>query len=272
MSRLYSFAYLMGNGAGPLEAIGIAAETGYQAISFRLLPAADEELAPLLDDAALRRQVMASMAENGIGFLDAEMIRIPEGGTDPQRYAPFIDCIAEMGARHINVVFTDADRARTIDTFGQLCEMAAARGLTADLEFMPWTGVKTLAAARDIVDTVAHPAGAILFDCLHFDRAGAPMDELAALPPGYLNYVQICDGPPVWDPSDAELIRIARTARMIPGEGGIDLPGIVRNLPPGVAVSVEVPNRALAAELGRTELASRALAATKRLFNDGTTQ
>lgn len=272
MSRLWSLAYLTGNGADPLEAIAIAAEAGYQAISFRLLPATTtDRLPPLIDDVAQRRGVMASLAQNGIAFLDAEMIRIPEGGAELVRYVPFLDCLAEMGARHINVVFAETDRARSIDTFGRLCEMADTRGLTADLEFMPWTGVKTLAEARDIVEAAGHPAGAILFDCLHFDRTGAPMDQLAALPPGALNYVQICDGPAEWLNTDEDLIRIARTARLIPGEGGVDLPGIAGRLPPGIAVSVEVPNHALAERIGRTELARKALIATKALFNDGTT-
>ena len=71
--------------------------------------------------------------------------------------------------------------------------------------------------------------------------------------------------------TDEDLIRIARTARLIPGEGGIDLPGIARRLPPDITVSVEVPNHALARQIGRTELAQRALTATKALFNDGTT-
>ena len=270
MSRIYSMAYLMGNGAEPLEAVAIAVAAGYQAISFRLLPASPaDQLAPLIDDAGLRREVIAAMADGGIAFLDAEMIRIPEGGADPRHYVAFADCIAEMGARHINVVIADHDRARTIDTFGRICELASERGLTADLEFMPWTGVKSLHDAREIVDAVGHPAGAILFDCLHFDRTGAAMDELAALSPHHINYVQICDGPVEWENSDDELIRIARTARLIPGDGGIDLPAIIERLAGHVAVSVEVPNHRLAAEIGRAELAERALAATKALFGEG---
>ena len=209
MSRIWSLAYLTGNGADPLDAISIAAEAGYQAISFRLLPATPtDQLAPLIEDLAQRRQVIASMAENGIAFLDAEMFRIPEGGADLARYEPFVDCITDMGARHINVVIADTDRARTIDTFGHICEMAAQRNLTADLEFMPWTGVKTLADAREVVEAAGHAAGAILFDCLHFDRTGAPMDELAALPAGRLNYVQICDGPADWLNTDEQSTRL----------------------------------------------------------------
>jgi sugar phosphate isomerase/epimerase len=196
------------------------------------------------------------------------MIRIPPGGTDLARYLPFLDRIAEMEARHINVVFDDSDRGRNVDAFARICELAAARGLTADLEFMPWTGVKTLAEARAVVEGAGHPAGAILFDCLHFDRCGATLAEIDALPPGAINYVQLCDGPEAWEVSDEALVRVARTARLVPGEGGIDLPAILRRLPPGLPVSVEVPNHEEAARTGATALARRALAASKAMIAD----
>ncbi len=104
------------------------------------------------------------------------------------------------------------------------------------------------------------------FDCLHFDRCGAALDELDALPEGSINYIQLCDGPEPWDPSDAELIRVARTARLVPGEGGIDLPAILRRLPPGLPVSVEVPNHAEAARTGAVALARRALEASRTMI------
>jgi sugar phosphate isomerase/epimerase len=246
--------------------VRIAAEAGYDAISFRLLPAGPgDRPPPLVEDNALVAEVMAAMGEAGLFFLDAEMIRIRPGGADLARYLPFLDRIAEMRARHINVVFDDADQARNVDTFGQVCELAAARGLTADLEFMPWTGVKTLAEARAIVEAAGHPAGAILFDCLHFDRCGATLEELATLPPALINYVQLCDGPEPWRNSDEELIRVARTARLIPGEGGIDVLAILRRLPPGLPVSVEVPNHAEVARTGAVALARRALEASKAM-------
>ena len=132
----------------------------------------------------------------------------------------------------------------------------------------PWTGVKNLAQARQLVEAAAHPAGAVLFDALHFDRSGSTLDEFAALPRTLMNYVQICDGPVPYDRSDAELVRVARTARLIPGDGGIDLEAIARLVPKDILVSVEVPNHALAAQIGASELARRALLATKRLLGD----
>ena len=266
MSRTYSLAYLGANGAGPEEAIAIAAEAGYDMLSFRLLPASPGEvLPPWLEDAGFARRVTEAMHAAGLGFLDAEMIRIPDGGAETGRYLPFVERIAAMGARHINVVFDDADRGRQIDCFGRICEMAAEHGLTADLEFMPWTGVRTLGDARAVIEAAGHPAGAILFDCLHFDRCGSALDEISALPPGMVNYVQVCDGPAEWENTDADLVRVARTARLVPGKGGIDLDAILSRLPGGLAISVEVPNVEEAARLGRVALARAALEASRPL-------
>lgn len=268
MARNYSMGYLTGNGVDPVTAVRIAAEHGYQMISFRLLPAGPgDHPPPLLDDDQLLREVQAAMRDTGIQMADAEMIRLkPETRLD--EFTRFLDRIAQLNTRHVLVAIDDTDLSRAADNFAALCRKLAPYALTADLEFMPWTGCKNLAQARQIVEAADHPAAAVLFDTLHFDRCGATLDEFAALPHTLMNYVQICDGPVPYDPSDAELIRIARTARLVPGEGGIDLNAIATLIPKDMLISVEVPNHAQAAQIGASELARRALVATKRLLGD----
>ncbi len=268
MARNYSMGYLTGNGVDPVTAVRIAAEHGYQMISFRLLPAGPgDHPPPLLEDDKLLREVQAAMRDTGIQMADAEMIRLkPE--TRLEEFTRFLDRIAQLNTRHVLVAIDDTDLSRAADNFAALCRKLAPYALTADLEFMPWTGCKNLAQARQIVEAADHPAAAVLFDTLHFDRCGARLDEFAALPHTLMNYVQICDGPVPYDPSDAELIRIARTARLVPGEGGIDLGAIATLIPKDMLISVEVPNHAQAAQIGVSELARRALVATKRLLGD----
>jgi sugar phosphate isomerase/epimerase len=268
MKHLYSMGYLTGNGVDPVSAVRIAAEHGYDMISFRLLPAGPgDQIPPLLDDDPLVREVMAAMRDTGLTMSDAEMIRLkPE--TRLGEFDRFIERIAQMGARHVLVAVDDTELARTKQNFAALCERLAPYRLTADLEFMPWTGVKDLTTAREIVEAADHPGAAVLFDALHFDRCGSTLDDFQQLPRALMNYVQICDGPVPFDPSDAELIRIARTARMIPGEGDIDLQAIAALIPADMMISVEVPNHALAQEIGASEVARRSLLAAKRLFSD----
>lgn len=268
MTRAYSLAYLTGNGVDPVSAVGIAAEHGYDMVSFRLLPAGPgDSLFPLLTDDALLREVKAALRDTGITMADAEMIRL-NAGTALDTFTPFLDRITELGARHVLVAVDDPDPVRSQECYTALCTRLGTYNLTADLEFMPWTGVKDLAHARRMVEAAAHPAAAVLFDSLHFDRSSSTLEELASLPPGLMNYVQICDGPVPYDPSDAELIQVARTARLIPGEGGIDLTSIAALIPKDMTVSVEVPNHALAQAVGASEVARRALLATKELLGD----
>lgn len=265
--RAYSLGYLTGNGVDPVTAVKIAAEHGYDMVSFRLLPAAGESLHPLLDDDVLLTEVKAAMRDTGVTMADAEMIRLkPE--TQIVSFTPFLDRIAGLGARHVLVAIDDTDPARTQDNYSALCRRLGTYNLTADLEFMPWTGCKDLGAARRLVETADHPSAAVLFDTLHFDRCGSTLQDFADLPVSLMNYVQICDGPVPFDPSDAGLIAVARTARLIPGDGGIDLAAIAANIPPGMTISVEVPNHDLAARIGPSEMARRSLEATKRLLGD----
>lgn len=267
MTRAYSLGYLTGNGAGPVTAVKIAAEHGYDMVSFRLLPAGGETLHPLLDDDTLLAEVKAAMRDTGVTMADAEMIRLkPETVLDS--FTPFLDRIAELSARHVLVAIDDTDPSRTQDNYTALCHLLGSYSLTADLEFMPWTGCKDLAAARTLVETASHPAAAVLFDTLHFDRCGSTLQEFADLPHSLMNYVQICDGPVPYDPTDEGLIAVARTARLIPGDGGIDLAAIAALIPRDMTVSVEVPNHELAARVGPSEVARRSLEATKRLLGD----
>ncbi|WP_281684975.1 sugar phosphate isomerase/epimerase family protein [Thalassobaculum salexigens] len=266
-SRAYSLGYLTGNGVDPVTAVKIAAEHGYDMVSFRLLPAAGEPLHPLLDDDALLAEVKAAMRDTGVTMADAEMIRL-KPDTRLDSFTPFLDRIADLGAAHVLVAIDDTDPARTQESYTALCHRLGEYRLTADLEFMPWTGCKDLVSARRLVEAADHPSAAVLFDALHFDRCGSTLQEFAELPASLMNYVQICDGPVPFDPSDEGLIAVARTARMIPGEGGIDLAAIAAHVPPGMTVSVEVPNDDLAARLGPSEVARRSLEATKRLLGD----
>lgn len=64
----------------------------------------------------------------------------------------------------------------------------------------------------------------------------------------------------------ARLDEVARRARLMPGEGGIDLAGLARAIPPDTVISVEIPNHALAERMGAVERAARALRSTRAVI------
>lgn len=150
--------------------------------------------------------------------------------------------------------------------FARLCEMAARHGLTADLEFMPWTQVPDIAAATAIVAEAAQPNGGVLVDALHLHRSSGTAEAVSALPRTYVNYVQFCDGAVPFDPTDEGLIRVARGERLMPGAGGVDMIGLARAIPDDVTISVEVPHRILAEKIDAQGRAEMAMAATRAIL------
>lgn len=239
-----SLAFLTLPDVSPPAMIQAAAKAGFAAVGLRLLPAAfqGEGPYPILTDNALLTETLAALRDTGLAVADVEIIRLGEG-FDIAATLPFLDRAAQLGARHVLVAGDDRDEARLTDSYARFCAAAAQFNMTADLEFMPWTAVPDLPTARRIITAADAPNAGLLIDALHYDRAGATPDQVRDLPQDWINYVQFCDGPVDYDPSDEGLIAIARGARLMPGAGGIDLTGLARAIPPGVMVSVEVADR-----------------------------
>lgn len=263
-----SLAFLTLPGVPVPEVIRAAGAAGFTGVGLRLLPATPQEPAyPLLDDAGALREARAALDETGVRVVDVEIVRLkPE--TDVAAFTPFLERAAALGARHVLVAGDDPDHGRLTETFGAFCALAAPFGLTGDLEFMPWTKVPDLATARGIVEAAGAPNGGVLVDAIHFDRSTTTLAEIRALPHSRVNYFQLCDGPGQYDPSPEGLAALARTARLFPGEGAIDLAGLIAALPRDVPVSVEVPSLW---SHGRSpdEIAARAFASVRGVLDGG---
>lgn len=266
MPHPLSLAFLTLPGIPPARMIEAAAGAGFAAVGLRLLPAAlsGEGPYPLLTDDRVLADTLAALRDTGLGVADVEIIRL-NAGFDPESCLPFLERAARLQARHVLVAGDDRDLSRLTGSYARFCEAAAGFGLSGDLEFMPWTAVPDLATARRIVEAAAQPNGAILIDALHFDRAPTTLEEIRALPAGLINYVQFCDGPRRYDPSDDGLIAVARGGRLMPGEGAIDLTGLARAIPEGCMISVEVAD--LTNRLSPLDTAQRAARTTRAILD-----
>ncbi|MCP1198323.1 sugar phosphate isomerase/epimerase [Notoacmeibacter sp. MSK16QG-6] len=266
MTREYSLAFLTCWSVAPDVAVEIAAEAGYDAVGLRLLPAAPGEKAPaIMTDKALQERVSEALRHHNVRLADIEIARLGHA-TDIHQFEPFLDLGAKFGAKNILVAGDDDDHESLSRLFGAFCDLAAPYGLTADLEFMPWTGVKTLSQARSVVERADRSNGGVLIDALHWDRSGGTTAEVADMPPALLNYAQLCDGRKPFDPSTEAMIEIARGHRLPPGDGDIDLTGLVNALPETLTLSIEVPNAEIS---GRDEVfqwAERNLRQAKHLI------
>lgn len=252
----------------PPQMVRAAAAAGFAFVGARLLNGQPgRDLAPLMENPALRRETIACLHDAGMRVLDASGARLrPE--TDMAAFAPFIDAAAEMGARHVLATGDDPDEPRLAARFAELCELAGRSGLTVDLEFVPWMSIADLALAARMVRAVARANFGIAVDALHFDRSRSRPSDLAALPRTWFRYVQLCDAPGVWASDRASLLHAAVSERLFPGDGAIDLVGLLRALPPGIPIALEVPTATLARTAPAAERLQRAVAATRKLLVD----
>jgi sugar phosphate isomerase/epimerase len=243
MSRIYSLAYLTSHRCTPVEAIRIAAKAGYQSVGLRLWPNAPG--APqqcLLGQPAALKETQAALRESGIVVFDLEIIRLDET-FDLNRWDELFEIGAALQAKAVLVAADDREPARLCENYARLCEKIKPYGLTADLEFMPWTAVPDARSALTVIERAGHPSNAgILVDALHFGRSTTTLEDIRAIPRHLLHYAQICDAQAGLHFSTEELIHTARCARLLPGEGTIDLVSLFAALPDDLPVSVEVVN------------------------------
>ena len=243
------------------EQVSAAAQAGYSHVGLRLIPVAGQPVVHALDAAEVERR----LADTGVGVLDVEVFRLmPQ--TNVGEFEAVMATAQRLGATELLVHGADSSEARLIETFGRLCDLAAGYGLSANLEPMPWVDVSNLAKAMRILDGAARENGGLLVDAIHFFRAGDSPQALAKVPRRFLRYMQLCDARPERPADMQEIIRQARSDRLFPGEGGLDLYGLLAALPAGLPLSLEVP---VSKKMGPLERARRALEATRAILTMG---
>jgi sugar phosphate isomerase/epimerase len=261
----FSLAHLTVLSLPPPQVVEVAARTGYRYVGLRLLAVTPTPGYPLMDDKAAMRETKARMADSGIGVLDIELVRLtPE--TDVASLTPFLEAGAELGARYVLTAAYDPDRGRLIERYAALCRLAAPFGLNVILEFFPWTVVPNLSNAVHVVRAAGQPNSNILVDVLHFDRSNSTLDELERVPAELLPFVHLADAPAEKPTTTEGLIFTARSERLPPGEGGIDIAGILNHMPSGIPVALEVPMATLTSEVGPEEVARRVRKAAARVL------
>jgi sugar phosphate isomerase/epimerase len=259
MQREYSLAHLTVLSLAPRDMIGVAARAGYRYVGLRLNRVTTEEpLYPLITDRDLMRDAKARLRDTGIGVLDVELARMdPEH--DPESYRSLLDAAAELGARYVITQLPDPDRGRATERFAEICDLAAPMGLGIELEFPSWTQTPDLTESARVVRAVDRPNAGILVDMLHFDRSNSSRDLLKVLPGRWFRFAHVCDAPAEKATTLEGIIHTARSERLFPGDGGIDVRGILECLPPDIPYALEIPGDTLAARVGLEEYARLAL-------------
>jgi sugar phosphate isomerase/epimerase len=265
-SRPIGISHLTAPELAPPDLVRAAAACGCQAVGVRMIPVVPGGGAwRLMEDPALLRETRRAVAETGVGIGDLEIAMLrPE--TDVREFRSFLEAGAELSAKHVLVAGYDPEESRLVARFAEFCDLAAPFGLTADLEFMPWSNVPDLLTATRVVAVADRANGGVLLDPLHFDRSGGRIEDLAHVPRAQLHYWQICDAPGEKPASTEAMLHTARAERLFPGEGGLDLGSLIRAMPADLLVAIEVPKAELARSVGGAERVRRAAAATRDLL------
>lgn len=233
----------------PLELVPIAAEADCDGVC--LFVESPPGFGFPLVTPGMRGELRARLREHQVRVTNLEFFSLTEA-VDLERFRPALGLGAELGARLAVTHIHDPDPVRATDCLGRFAELAGEYGLQLGLEFMALTpGCTSLAAAAGFVRRVGCANLGIGVDALHLARSGATPAEVAALAPGMVAYAQLCDGPLL--PAGIEALDPARYAeeafdRLPPGQGVFPLAELLRALPPGAALDVEVPMPRLAAQ------------------------
>jgi len=179
--------------------------------------------------------IRRSLADHGIRHVEVEFLsdwdRDPG---DPRRaasdrvFAELLEAAAELGARNLKVsphlhVAPPPDVPRMRDAFARLCERARPAGANVIMELMPFTDVRTVATALEIVAGADQPNGGLLLDAWHVFRGGIDLADVAAIPARFVKGVELDDaGPASADPFDDTRFR-----RRLPGDGEFDIPAFL---------------------------------------------
>jgi sugar phosphate isomerase/epimerase len=181
-----------------------------------------------------------------------------------------------LGAPVVSVIGPGDDRfsvEQLAETFAGVCDRGAARGFTIALEVSPWKGNLDLATAVRLLELTGRDNSGLVIDSWHMFRGATPVVQLHAVPATAIASVQVSDAPRA---AQADLVAETMGARLLPGEGDIDLAEFLQSLDrqlgnqPGtrsgtVAVTVEVLNDQLRAQ-GPSDAARLTAQATRRVL------
>jgi len=269
MSRKFSLAYLTIPGTDPIEQIQIAAKAGYDCVGLRPIPMLlpNEPLFQFDKDPTLYKAIKKTLSDTGIQVLDIELARVRED-IKIESYESVFAASAELGATDVLSSIWTSNMDFAAEQFAQICDLAARYNPRVNLEFVTFSGVPGLSGALKLLNTVKRSNAYLMVDTLHAHRSRVTPEALAAVDPSLYGFIHLCDGPHAIPPlEDPEMIGVAREGRLYPGDGGIDLKGMLQVMPEN-PISIELPNSKEIEARGALGHAIRCLEKAKELLAD----
>ena len=210
------------------------------------------------------RGLSAPVVEALLGWETGDPSAIDEGCT------PTLDVAAFYGAETVAAVTISP----TLDSFdaaasglAHLAARAAERGLRVCVEWLPWSGIPSIAAAWKLLQATGRDDVGLVVDTWHWLRqAGGPdLDTLRAIPGDRVHVLQVNDTTAT---GDEDLFAECMAKRRLPGDGEVAFGRLLETRDEIGADPIwgpEVFNTELMA-LGPDEMARRLAAASRALL------
>lgn len=234
-----SLAHLSELAVAPADLVELAAKAGLASISLRTMAASPGGIEYPLRANAEQTEVRRRVDATGVAVMYIELVSL-SGDTDFDACDAMLDVGAAIGATRLVAAGDSSDFSLVADRMAELCDLAKPYGIAVDLEFMPFRAVRSFADAVTVVTRAGQSNGHILVDALHVFRSNSDLAAIRAADRALLGTFQICDAPRE-PPPQAELAVEARTRRLIPGRGGLDLAALLAALPADLPIGIEVP-------------------------------
>ena len=164
------------------------------------------------------------------GLADIELEFLGDWFLDPdderrhasdERRALLFEAATELPTHHVkvgNIMGTECELPQIVERFGELCA-DAARCTDAKIvyEFMPYdVNVDDVEKALAVVEGADAPNGGLAFDTWHLGKLRLEPDDLRRIPPRFVSWVELCDGP--YEYAEDRLDEVINRRRL-PGEG-----------------------------------------------------
>lgn len=255
MKRRFGLAALTVLELPAADQVSAAAAAGYDCVGLRLIPIVGQPVVHPLNIVEVEKR----LADSGLYVLDVEVFRLSPD-TKVANFEPALAQAQRLGASQLLAHGADAEASRLEENLGRLCDLAQRHGIAVNLEPMPWVEISTVAQATRLLSAAGRNGAAVLVDPIHFFRADNRLADLKGLS---FNYLQFCDARTECPADSKELMRQAREDRRLPGEGGLDLDGLLDAMPGDYPISLELP---LAGKMEPGERAKVVLASARKFF------
>ena len=117
------------------------------------------------------------------------------------------------------------DMPRMIESFAALSREAAQYGTSIALEIMPFSNIRTISTALELVSADPQPNGGLYIDIWHIARGGIDYAEVAKIPRQFIKAVEL-------DDADRDVVGTlwedTRFHRRLCGDGALNVPAFLK--------------------------------------------